>query len=64
MKLMTITWQDATTAGIVLVTLGYFACRMVRLVRRKRLPGCGCCPKCPAETPEKPLVVIDREHDA
>ena len=52
-----ITLQEATTAGIVLVALGYVAYRIVRLVRRKDSLGCGCCPKCPTEPPEKTLVV-------
>jgi hypothetical protein len=58
---MTITWQNGVTAGIVLVALGYLARCLVRLVRRKGLPGCGCCQKCPTETSAEPLVTFDQQ---
>jgi len=60
---MTITWQDLATAGIVLVALGYVARYLVRFVRRKGLPGCGCSQKCRGEPPEKPLVTLGSKRE-
>jgi hypothetical protein len=54
-----VTWQDATTALIVLVALSCLAYWLWRFVRRKGLPSCSCCPKCPAEQPERTLVKLD-----
>jgi hypothetical protein len=56
---MNITWQDAAAAGILLVATGYVARCLVRFIRRKGVPACGCCAKCPAETAEKPLIHLD-----
>jgi hypothetical protein len=56
---MTIAWQDIVTAGLVLAAVVYLGRRVVRLIRRKGFPGCGCCPACPAEKHEEPLVQID-----
>ena len=56
---MTITWQSLTTLLIILTAVGYLLRHAVRLVRRKGLPGCGCCKKCPIKTPEKPLIGLD-----
>ena len=56
---MTITWQGLATLLIILAAVGYLLRYAVRLVRRKGLPGRGCCKKCPTETPEKPLIGLD-----
>jgi hypothetical protein len=58
-----ITWQDATTAGIVLVALTYTARHIVRAIRRRGSPGCSCCSQCPAESDEKPLVKVDEPKE-
>jgi hypothetical protein len=60
--MMNITWQSTAVVGIVLAAVGYVAYRVVRLIRRKGLPDCGCCPKCPADTPEKPLIDLNRNE--
>lgn len=56
---MTIAWQDITTAVILLVVIGYLALRLVRFLRRKGVPACGCCSQCSAEIAEQPLVHLD-----
>ena len=58
-RYITITWQGLTTLLIVLAAVGYLLRYVVRWVRRKGMPVCGCCKKCPTETPEKPLINID-----
>ena len=60
---MTITWQDATTAAIVLVALAHCARYLLRRFRRKGSPGCGCCTKCPAESSESALIALDVNRD-
>jgi hypothetical protein len=60
---MNITWQDAATAGIVLLAAGYVARYAIRSAKRKGLPGCGCCTNCPTDPPEKPLIDIDKRVD-
>ena len=60
---MTITWQDLATALIVLLAAAYVARYAIRLVKRKGLPGCGCCTKCPTEPSEKALVSLDKRGD-
>ena len=60
---MTITWQDAATAGILLVVIGYLARRLCVFLQRKGLPACGCCAQCPAEKPETPLINLDEQPD-
>jgi 8-oxo-dGTP diphosphatase len=45
--------------GVVLLAAGYVALRIVRFVRRKGVPDCGCCPTCSAARPEKTLVTLD-----
>jgi hypothetical protein len=44
--MMTSSWQDAATAVILLMTLGYLAYRAVRMIRRKGFPACGCGMRC------------------
>jgi hypothetical protein len=56
---MSITWQDLVTAGILLVVAGYLIRCLVRFIRRKGMPACGCCGQCSAEAAEKPLVNLD-----
>ena len=60
---MTIHWQEIATAGILLVVMGYLARCLVRFLRRKGLPACGCCTQCPAEKPETPLINLDERPD-
>ena len=57
--LMTITWQDITTTGIVLAAVVYLACRLVRLIR-ERVARLRLLPRCSPEPPEKPLVQIEQ----
>ena len=61
-KTMTITRQDLATGVVVLLAAGYVVRHGVRWARRKGSPGCGCCSKCPAEPPEKPLVDLDSQQ--
>jgi hypothetical protein len=60
---VSITWQNVTAIGIVLLAAGYVARHAVRLARRKGLPGCGCSRKCLAKPPEKPLVSLDERQE-
>ena len=39
--MMTFTWQDAATAGILVGAVGYLARRVVRRIRGRGLPACG-----------------------
>jgi hypothetical protein len=55
-----ITWQDAAVAVILLATVAYVARRIVRRIRGKAPPDCGCCPGCSDESPKNPLVSLDR----
>ncbi len=57
---MPITLQEIAAAIVVLLALGYVAWRLVRFIRRKGMPDCGCCQSCSAESPEKVLVTLDR----
>lgn len=56
---MNITLQDALTAAVVLIAVAYVIRRVVRSLRRKGLPACGCCGQCAAPEPDKPLVKLD-----
>jgi 8-oxo-dGTP diphosphatase len=56
---MSISVQEAAVAIIVLLALSHVAWRLVRFVRRKGMPDCGCCGSCSAESPEKVLVTLD-----
>jgi hypothetical protein len=61
---MTLDWQNAATAAIVLLALGYFARYLLRLTRRRGSAGCRCCAQCPAdteETGERPLVCLNAD---
>jgi hypothetical protein len=51
-------WQEATTAAILLLAIGYVVRRVVRFIRRKGMPDCCCCPKCPAQKDDATLVAI------
>ena len=57
---MTLTWQDITTAGIVLAAVVYLAYCLVRWIRRKGSSGCGYCQRCSPEPPDEPLVQIEQ----
>lgn len=56
-------WQELATAAILLLAIGYVVRRVVRFVRRKGMPDCRCCPRCPAQTDDKPVVVIEDRTD-
>ena len=56
---MNITWQEVATAAVLLLAVGYVACRVFRFFRRKGMPDCRCCPKCPADEHKNPLVAIE-----
>ncbi len=60
---MTITFQQLAATVIVFVALSYVAWRLVRFVRRKGMPDCGCCQNCSAESPQV-LVTLDGPKDA
>lgn len=53
------TWQEAATAVVMLMAAGYVAWRIVRFVRRKGMPECGCCQTCSTAQPERTLVTLD-----
>jgi hypothetical protein len=60
--MMTLTWQDAATAGILVGAVGYLARRVVRLIRGRGLPACGgtnCCAQCVSKPAQEPLVTIN-----
>jgi 8-oxo-dGTP diphosphatase len=61
---MNTTWQEAAVAIVVLLAISYVARRLVRFVRRKGMPDCGCCGSCAAESPEKVLVTLDAPKPA
>jgi hypothetical protein len=56
---MTITWQDLIAALMVLLAAGYVVWYAAGRAKRNGSSGCGCCPNCPTDEPEQPLVNID-----
>jgi 8-oxo-dGTP diphosphatase len=58
---MTITLQGIVAAIVVLLAGAFVGWRLVRFVRRRGVPDCGCCQSCSAESPQQVLVTLDAE---
>jgi 8-oxo-dGTP diphosphatase len=63
-KSVTLAWQEAAVAIAVLLAVSYVLWRLLRFVRRKGMPDCGCCQSCSAELPQQVLVTLDAPKDS
>jgi 8-oxo-dGTP diphosphatase len=59
LKSITLTWQEGAVATVLLLAVGYVLWRLVRFLRRKGMPDCGCCQSCSAESRQQVLVTLD-----
>jgi 8-oxo-dGTP diphosphatase len=59
LKSITLAWQEVAVAIVLLLAVGYVLWRLVRFLRRKGMPDCGCCQSCSAESRQQVLVTLD-----
>jgi 8-oxo-dGTP diphosphatase len=63
-KSIVLTWQELAAAILVFLAVCYALSRLVRFVRRKGMPDCGCCRTCSAESPQPVLVTLNGPKQA